>query len=76
MPRNDRSDSLSVREQDDPRRLMKGMQQETELELGRAEATQSGGAEHQGAAERRGTAPAAPEQPAHAPDAPGADEHP
>ncbi len=54
MPRNDRSDSLSVREEQDPRRTMKGMQQETELELGRSEAGDTGGVEHQSRADREG----------------------
>ncbi len=54
MPRNDRSDSLSVRGEDDPRRPLKGMQQETELELGQAEAGQTGGVEHQSLGDREG----------------------
>jgi hypothetical protein len=37
MPRNDRSDSLSVRSDDDPRRPMRGMQNEVEQELLHAE---------------------------------------
>ncbi len=54
MPRNDRSDSLSVRGDDDPRRTMKGMEQETELELGSSEAGDTGGVEHQSRADRAG----------------------
>lgn len=54
MPRNDQSDSLSVRGADDPRRIMKGMQQETELELGSSEARDTGGVEHQSAEDRAG----------------------
>ncbi len=54
MPRNDRSDSLSVRGEDDPRRIMKGMQQEVELELGSSEAGDTGGVEHQSAEDRGG----------------------
>ncbi len=56
MPRNDRSDSLSVREEQDPRRTMKGMQQETERELGRSEANDTGGVEHQSREDREGIA--------------------
>ena len=65
MPRNDRSDSLSVREEEDPRGLMKGMQQEVERELGRSEGTDSSGVEHQSRAEREGGAPVegAPDEP-------------
>ncbi len=54
MPRNDRSDSLSVRAEEDPRRTMKGMQQEVELELGSSEAGDTGGVEHQSRADREG----------------------
>jgi hypothetical protein len=54
MPRNDRSDSLSVRGEDDPRNPLKAMQQETELELGWSESHDTGGVEHQSAAEREG----------------------
>ncbi len=54
MPRNDRSDSLSVRGDDDPRRTLKGMQQEVELELGSSEASDTGGVEHQDPAAREG----------------------
>ncbi len=46
MPRNDLSDSLSVRGEDDPRRPVKALEQETELELGSSEAKDTGGAEH------------------------------
>ena len=89
MPRNDRSDSLSVRAEDDPddtRRIMKAMQQETEQQLGRSEANDTGGVEHQGPGEHGGRQPGPREQaraPAggervapRAPDAPGGDEHP
>ncbi len=51
MPRNDRSDSLSVRSDDDPRRQLKALEQETELELGASEARDTGGVEHQSPAE-------------------------
>jgi hypothetical protein len=54
MPRNDRSDSLSVRGDDDPRNPWKAMQQETELELGWSESHDTGGVEHRSAAEREG----------------------
>lgn len=57
MPRNDRSDSLSVRAQDDPRRVMKGMQQEVERELGASEGTDTGGVEHQDRRDREGILP-------------------
>ncbi len=87
MPRNDRSDSLSVRGDDDPRRVMKGMQQEAEVELGWSEARDTGGVEHQGPADRAGVdRERRPEDSAkafeettevqRAPDAPGASEHP
>ena len=56
MPRNDRSDSLSIRGQDDPRRPLRAMQQETERELGWSEAGDTGGVEHQSPADREGTA--------------------
>ncbi len=46
MPRNDRSDSLSVRGQDDPRQPLRKLEQEAELELGRSEAGDTGGVEH------------------------------
>ncbi|GEJ59130.1 hypothetical protein [Anaeromyxobacter diazotrophicus] len=60
MPRNDRSDALSVRGEDDPRNPLKALEQETELELGRSEANDTGGAEHRGpgAGEGRGDEPA------------------
>jgi BON domain len=51
MPRNDVSDSKTVRAPDDPRTPLKALQQETELELGRAEAGDTGGVEHQTPAE-------------------------
>jgi hypothetical protein len=61
MPRNDRSDALSVRGDDDPRKPVKALEQEAEIELGRSQATDSGGVEHQGPAEheptRRNAAP-------------------
>jgi hypothetical protein len=60
MPRNDRSDSLSVRGGDDPRRPMKALEQETEMELARSEARDSGGVEHQTREEREGKTPAGP----------------
>lgn len=56
MPRNDRSDSLSVRADDDPRNPLKALEQETELELGRSEANDTGGVEHQSSADRGGAA--------------------
>jgi hypothetical protein len=72
MPRNDRSDSLSVRGDDDPRRELKKMEQEAELELGASEARNTGGVEHQTREERE-----RPEaEPARAPDAPEGNEHP
>ncbi|HET9596431.1 MAG TPA: hypothetical protein VFP65_12655 [Anaeromyxobacteraceae bacterium] len=46
MPRNDRSDSLSVRGRDDPRQPLRKLEQEAELELGRSEAGDTGGVEH------------------------------
>ena len=54
MSRNDRSDSLSVRQDDDPRRDLKALQQEAEQELLRAEATRSGGVDHQSERDRAG----------------------
>jgi hypothetical protein len=60
MPRNDRSDSLSVRSDDDPRRPLKAMQQEAELEFGWSETHDTGGVEHQSSAERDGETPARP----------------
>ncbi|HEX8908317.1 MAG TPA: BON domain-containing protein [Anaeromyxobacteraceae bacterium] len=45
------SDSKTVRAPDDPRTPLKALQQETELELGRAEAGDTGGVEHQTPAE-------------------------
>jgi hypothetical protein len=57
MPRNDRSDSLSVRGDDDPRRPLKAMQQEAELEFGWSQSHDSGGVEHQGQDDRAGRAP-------------------
>ncbi len=59
MPRNDLSDSLSVRGEDDPRRPVKALEQETELELGSSEAKDTGGVEHR--SER--DPPAAPVRP-------------
>jgi hypothetical protein len=66
MPRNDRSDSLSVRGEDDPRRPLKALEQETERELGWAEAHDTGGVEHQAQRERDGRAPVARIAPSYA----------
>lgn len=60
MPRNDRSDSLSVRGEDDPRRPVKALAQETELELGWSETRDSGGVEHQSQEDREGRSPERP----------------
>ena len=57
MPRNDRSDSLSVRGEDDPRRPLKALQQEAERELGWSQAHDTGGVEHQSQGDRDGRAP-------------------
>ena len=46
MPRNDRSDSLSVRGDDDPRNPMKAMEQESEMELLQVERDHRGGPAH------------------------------
>jgi hypothetical protein len=46
MPRNDTSDSLSVRAADDPRRPLKALAQEAEKELLQVESTRSGGSDH------------------------------
>ena len=54
MPRNDRSDSLSVRGGDDPRRPVKALNQEAELEHAWSQAHDTGGVEHQGEKDRRG----------------------
>ncbi len=54
MPRNDRSDSLSIRGEDDPRRPLKALEQEAELELGSEEAHQTGGPEHMSDLDREG----------------------
>ncbi len=54
MPRNDASDSKSVRSPDDPRRSVKALQQETELALGASEAHDTGGVEHQSREDREG----------------------
>lgn len=55
MPRNDASDSKSVRSPDDPRRSLKALQQETEREFGASEAHDTGGVEHQSRSDREGT---------------------
>lgn len=60
MPRNDVSDSKTVRAPDDPRTPLKALQQETELELGRAEAGDTGGVEHQPPAEAAAPATGSP----------------
>ncbi len=57
MPRNDRSDSLSVRGEDDPRRPVKTLEQEAEREPGWSEARDTGGVEHQSRGDREGRAP-------------------
>lgn len=54
MPRNDISDSLSVRQDDDPRKPLKALQEEAEQELLEAERTDTGGVEHQSARDRAG----------------------
>jgi hypothetical protein len=54
MPRNDRS--LSVRAPDDPRKLLRALEQEAERERGRSEASDTGGVEHQSRADREGAA--------------------
>lgn len=56
MPRNDISDSLSIRSDDDPRKPLERLQQETEQELITAERRASGGVEHQSREEREGVA--------------------
>jgi hypothetical protein len=55
MPRNDRSDSLSVRSPDDPRTPLRRMQEEVERELRDHEAEQTGGPAHRSAREREET---------------------
>lgn len=60
MPRNDQSDSLSVRGEDDPRRPVKALQQEAERELGWSETHDTGGVEHQTSQDREGHAPDRP----------------
>jgi hypothetical protein len=63
MPRNDRSDSLSVRGQDDPRRPVKALAQDAERELGWSQAHDTGGVEHQSPDEREGRAPGRQREP-------------
>jgi hypothetical protein len=69
MPRNDISDSLSVRHEDDPRKPVEALQQETEQELISAERRQTGGVEHQSAADLEGVPAARREEEGIAGDA-------
>jgi hypothetical protein len=64
MPRNDRSDSLSVRSDDDPRRPMRELQNEVEQELLDAERDSRASDHDAGAGPRRDAgAGTDPEQP-------------